>query len=103
MKEVQTCRFYCLFGVFFDMLLLPVLPYFSQFYLVKVHISWNKSNLRRVSLILEVNSIKLSGNKFPNAFVDWTLCVNWIYSMKCAFLFSKVVKNKVKQAKVRGS
>ena len=82
------------------MLLLPVFPYFSQLYLVKVHISWNKSNLRGVSPFLEVISVKPSGNKFPNAFVDWTLCVNWIYSKKCALLLSKVVKNKVKQAKV---
>ena len=85
------------------MLLLHVLPYFSEFYLVKLHISWNKSNLRGVSHFLKVNSVKLSENKFPNAFVDWTLCVNWIYSKKCAFLLSKVVKNKAKQAKVRGS
>ena len=52
---------------------------------------------------MEVNSVKLSGNKFTDAFVDWTLCINWIYSKKRAFLLSKVVKNKAKQAKVRGS
>ena len=96
-------QFLLLNWCFFDVLLLPVLPYFSQFYLVKLHISWNKSNLSKVSYFFEVNSVKLIGNKFPNAFVDWTLCLNWIYSKKCAFLLSKVVKNKVKQAKVRGS
>ena len=52
---------------------------------------------------MEVNSVKLSGNKFPIAFVDWTLFINWIYSKKRPFSLSKVMKNKVKQAKVRGS
>ena len=31
------------------LLLLPVLPYFSQLYLIKMDISWNISNLREVS------------------------------------------------------
>ena len=34
---------------FMTLLLLPVLPYFSQLYLIKMHISWNISNLRKVS------------------------------------------------------
>ena len=37
------------------------------------------------------------GNKSSDAFLAMTLCANWIYSKKCPFLLSKVMKNKVKQ------
>ena len=85
---------------FMTLLLLPVLPYFSQFYSIKMHISWNISNLCKVS------SLKMHWETcFHLVYLNLTpkcgtLCINWINSKKCALLLNKVVKNKVKQAKV---
>ena len=85
------------------LLLLPVLPYFSQLYLIKMDISWNISNLREVSwpemhlrTCFPLGEVILGPKRV-------TLRANWIFFIFCEISLRKMgkfVKNRAKQPKV---